>query len=128
MNLVTFLRARIDEARIEATEAALARDTTIANHGFLDGLEPEVPDYSLSWTEDVIGGAVVLMGPERVLAQCDARTHLIDRYVEVMRQVRAMGRSVDLRTATNSAVLRLSLQYLADEYTWHPDHQKDWTP
>ena len=110
MTLTDFLLARIAEDEAQAREAITERDRI----NFVQ-YEPDVPDMSLTaWSDAPVPG--VLVGPERVLAECEAKR----RIVAALRAEEAGEPHVEIWG------LRMAAEALAFPYSNHPDYQQEW--
>lgn len=102
-DLVEFLRARLDEDEHEARDAIEERQRVAP----IDG-----EDFDLkSWPD--LGVPAVIIGPERLLAEVEAKRRIID-----------LGR--DFRSDEALGALEEVLGLLALPYVDHPDFQESW--
>lgn len=70
-NITEFLLARIAE------DEAAARDAILERHRVLGTVRGSVPEMTLrSWPD--AGAPAVLVGPERVLAECEAKRRIVE--------------------------------------------------
>ena len=126
MTLTEFLNARLDEDEAVAREAVLMRDRT----KFARGREPEVPDMSAWANDDVLGGAVVSVGPERVLAEVEAKRQIIAEHTCRCPDPDCGdcgACSGDHHADPTPAPCR-TLRLLALPYAGHPDYDEGWRP
>ena len=95
------------------TEFLLARyaeDEAAARDALEQGSEPEPePWLAVGWPSSEHPGPVVLVGPERFLAECEAKRRIIDA-------------AEDLHSR------RFILEALALPYANHPDYDEAWRP
>lgn len=112
--LTDFLAQRLDEDEAVARKAVLMRDRT----KFARGHEPEVPDMSAWANDDVLGGAVVSVGPERVLAEVEAKRRIVE-------QCTHDGR-MEPTEDSDDILDWLTLRHLAAVYADHPDYDEAW--
>ncbi len=109
MDLVTFLRARLDEDET-VSRAALGPTVLIAD----DKLRP-APDQATH---------VRRHDPARVLREVEAKRRIVDRYADVQDGWVAMDECPDCLFPG----ARWLLQTLALSYSDHPDYRPEWAP
>ena len=117
MTIVEFLLARIAEDEAEARDA-------IAERARVSGDDPRSsdPDMSLqSWPD--VGVPAVLVGPERVLAECASKRHML-------RMAQRVFFPSPLRVKPfwdgQRAYAEAVLEELAAVYADHPDYDTSW--
>ncbi len=128
MTIADFLLARIAEDEAVAHEAAGIRGRT----RFVPGREPEVPDLSLWANDDVLGGATVSIGPERVLSECEAKRRLVELHEDNWSDIPEMA----LESCTTCGLPGEydvpwpcpTIRALAAVYADHPDYDEAWRP
>lgn len=129
--LVEFLRARLAEDERIAREAIEQREQEIARGVYRPGHEPgPEPDVLAVW-DDWTGGPGIRMGPERLLADVEAKRRLIDLAEEATSLDMTVDgdRRVGIRdTDTEPYVGDLMLMVLALPYADHPDYDPSWRP
>lgn len=116
--LSEFLLARIGEDEAQARDAIAKRDAIAYTH------PPVVPDMALMAFEDV-GVPAVLVGPERVLAECEAKRQVVELHAEndsnpsrFELQCWNDGEEYPCQT----------LRILALPYADHPAYRREWRP
>lgn len=115
MTIVEFLLARIAEDEAEARDAIAERARV-----FGDDPRSSDPDMSLqSWPD--VGVPAVLVGPERVLAECAARRAVITEAIECDREAEAMGFPTEFGIGSNRI-----FELMAAVYADHPDYDPAW--
>jgi hypothetical protein len=107
MKLADFLLARIAEDEAAAREAIAWRERDRPD---FEGPDMERPR---AWPDTSI--ACVLVGPEYVLAECEAKRRIVEL------NATKPGRKTTFRR-------RLTLQALAMPYAEHPDYDEGWKP
>lgn len=109
MMIAEFLLARIAEDEKQARDAIVKREEITYTH------PPQLPDMSLQTWEDV-GVPAVLVGPERVLADCEAKRALVAAFENVN------------TSRGNDAMSRLEplMRRFAGAYAQHPDFDSTW--
>lgn len=109
MTITAFLLARIAEDEEQARQAIVKREAVAYTH------PPQVPDMALAAFEDV-GVPAVLVGPERVLADCEAKRALVQAFENVN------------TSRGNDAMSRLEplMRRFAGAYAQHPDFDSVW--
>lgn len=116
MNIIEFLEARITEDETEASRAIRERAKVTPDEGADTSLQ--------SWPDS--GVPAMLVGPERILAECAAKRALI-----AMHQTYAQAASDRTGVAAFGAecgrdVTADALRPLAWVYNYHPDYQEQW--
>jgi hypothetical protein len=107
-SLTEFLLARIGEDEAQAREAIAERDRINYVR------PPEIPDMTLQSFPDV-GVPAVLVGPERVLAECEAKRNQISHLIAFMEGDYAPWNEDQLKM-------------MAEVYADHPDFDESWRP
>jgi hypothetical protein len=118
--LAEFLLARIAE------DEAVARAAIMYRSRVFGGDVGEVaPDFDVRPNDDLSVPAVVV-GPERLLAECEAKRRIVEQYAEHAdydnvedSYEHATGRIVGLGEA---------VRLLAEVYGDHPDYREEWRP
>ncbi len=113
MGIVEFLRARLDDDEREARRAVEMR----LNTPLRDPRRNTEPDYELTAWEDV-GVPAMLIGPERVLREVEAKRRIADDY-----RVPTLD---DCQTDWDTPPPLWTLQALASVYADHPDYDPAW--
>lgn len=93
--------------------------------------EPEVPDMGLAAYEDA-PIPTVLIGPERVLAECEAKRRIVDLHVgEVIEMEGVIVLSIcevchdsEMHTAAHWPCA--TIKAIASVYADHPDFREEW--
>jgi hypothetical protein len=109
MTLTEFLTARLDE------DEAAARDAL--SGGRLH--EPE-PWRAVGWPASEHPGPVVLIDPDRVLADVAAKRRILARHY--------VPRGDDLRTDEDTPAPEWLIRDLASVYADHSDYRDEWRP
>jgi hypothetical protein len=118
MTLTDFILQRIAEDEAAAREAIRMRDR-------IDFIRPpEVPDLAFEAWEDA-PVPFVAVGPERVLAECEAKRRIVKR---AQRASEAFRQSINPVTSGVAMTMDLVLTDLALPYADHPDYREEWRP
>lgn len=116
MTITEFLEARIAEDEAEAREAITERAKATPNEGSDTGLQ--------CWPDSPV--PAVLVGPERVIAECAAKRKLIaisDEVESMDHQItQEWGGACEAIDGTADDMLRA----MAAVYRDHPDYQQEW--
>ena len=115
MDIVEFLKARLDEDEREARLAQRIREATPLQ----DPRRNTQADYDLSAYED-IGVPTMLIGPERVLREVKAKRRIVELHDTVHECVWPGGQ------AGMDAVACPTLRHIAAVYADHPDYDPEW--
>lgn len=112
MTLAEFLLARIADDEQQAREAIAERERVAPSY--------PVPDMDFrAWSDT--GVPAVLVGAERVLAECEAKRHVIELHYSW--ELHAAGAPLlEVQAGAAEAILRV----LATVYADHPDYQEEW--
>ena len=109
-DLTDFLLARIAEDEAEARDAIKERDS-------IPFTRPVSPDYDLkSWPD--VGVPAVLVGPERVLAECEAKRRIVEDRIHLD----------TVRPGAIRAHSEWVCRVLATVHADHPDYREEWKP
>lgn len=114
-SLAAFLLARWAEEADEANEAIALRDAIKYTH------PPQVPDMDFTAFED-IGVPAVIVGPERVLADIEAKRRIVELRASWAYQIERTTGLTKATVAGFDAILRALAQPFAD----HPDFEPVW--
>lgn len=109
--LPAFLRARAEEAKVQANEAIEERRQV--------SIKGEEPDYAPPTAWPDLGTPACLVGPEFVLRESVAKIALIDEYEDLL----TTGDRTEQRVT-----LRFTLEHLAAVYRDHEDYRPEWAP
>jgi hypothetical protein len=114
-DLTAFLLARLDEDEAKAREAIEMRMAV----KYVDPSDATRPDFELvAWPD--LGVPSMLIGPERVLAECEAKRRIV-----------ALAPWCNNSTAGSALIDlpgNLVLRDLAAVYSDHPDYDEAWRP
>lgn len=124
MELVDFLRARLDEDETVAREAGGESWPMPERVGYenLESVSGEVVMYGDSWRDDM-GPHIARHDPARVLADVEAKRRIVDRYAKI-----AAGNGETTELAFHEQGLFEAVLYLASAYAYHPDYSEEWKP
>jgi hypothetical protein len=115
-SLSAFLEARIAHDEAVAREAIAMRDRIDYTN------PPTVPDLGFMAFED-LGVPAVVVGPERVLAECEAKRRIVDACSSVM------GNEDPHASLDEDGWVSLmweTMYALALPYAAHPDYREEW--
>ena len=107
MDIVQFINDRLDEDEAVAREAIEQRRQARMDH--------HQPDYDMQAWPDV-SVPTVLVGPERILREVEAKRSIIGRHPEILSICQSDGEAFPCRT----------LEALVDIYADHRDYDPAW--
>ena len=123
MDITEFLKARITEDEAQAQEAIEER-ARVAPDAAAEG-----PDMGLqSWPD--VGVPAVLVGPERILADCAAKREIIEEHYSRMEEGQqgcVLCGHYTLDYGWEETGPCKTIRALAAVYNDHPDYQPEWT-
>ena len=126
-DLTEFLLARIAEEEDEARDAIEERSQT----PFVVPLSPDYADFGFqSWPD--VGVPSVLVGPERVLAECEAKRRIVARHSQTVEcgnvGCQRRGLSGLHCLVCDDEWPCPDLRILATIYAGHPSYREEWRP
>lgn len=116
MTIAEFLLARIDEDEAQARRAFADRRRDLDRVAWIQGSQHEPSETFLQAWEDH-PGPLVIVGIERVLAECAAKRRIVDLAVDAEKHTR-----IDLP----KNYMRATLRALASVHADHPDYRAEW--
>lgn len=113
MTITEFLEARISADESEARQAITERERATPHEGADTGLQ--------SWPDSPV--PAVLVGPERVLAECEAKRSIVAMYKPEDAKEESWEPEAYMAGAYDDC-----MRALAKVYNDHPDYQQEWAP
>ena len=120
-SIVEFLRARLDEDEAQAREAVTIRQRTYSHQPWVND-----PDHELKAWDDHPAG-VVLLGPERLLAEVAAKRQVLDVHEpEPGAGCLVCDHDCNFGYVYGDGTGCTTIRALASVYADHPDYDPEW--
>lgn len=120
MNLTEFLLARIAEDEEVAKAVAQEIRAELARDIYLPGQGPDPDDRGMYRASDGTDSPAVVVGPARVLAECQAKRRIVEMWSTRNEQ------SDHPTIGAHATGLSLAIRALAAVYADHPDYDGAW--
>lgn len=120
-DLTEFLLARIVEDETVAREIA-AEMVRVADQ-YRPGMAPDPDDMGIHAFEDGRNTPAVIVGPARVMAECEAKRRIVAEHPQFVDADFSYCETCERSTSPCS-----TLRILALPYADHPDYRPEWRP